>query len=501
VRNAVRLGVAVLVGVATLTSAGIVPSGAAGGSTSGSGQIVFQSSRDGNNEIYVMNGDGSSQTRLTDDSADDAWPVLSPDGTKVAFVSDRTGNRELYEMSSDGSDVVQLTNTPGVAEDNPGWSPDGRLIAYAGYLSGTKSEIYTIDPVSLAVKRLTKAKRVNAEPAYSPNGRRIAFLSTRTRHWQVWTMKANGKQQTQLTSEPGVNEYAHWSPDGGFLVFMSDMSGNFDVYTMTAQGTNITDLTNEPSSDAWPVWSPDGSRIGFSSNRDGDTEIYSMLPDGSDVQQVTVNTISDDTPEWSTGSVAVVLKSIAVTPANASIRQDGTQQYTATGTYSDGSTADLTTEVTWSSSNEGVATVSNTPGSQGLATATDVAGSTTIGAVDGTVSGSTTLTVTCRLHSDGLGQTYADCAPLGTPGNPATYTQTMALEAAHAWNPSGLIFQASCGSGPNVATLIVDQATASGPTATWTYSATGSSVPTVGHVFVSPTADAFCPQATDPPWN
>jgi Tol biopolymer transport system component len=500
-RNAVRLGVALLVGVATLTTTGIVPSSATGFASTVSGQIVFQSARDGNNEIYVMNGDGSSQTRLTDDPADDAWPALSPDGTKVAFVSDRTGNRELYEMSSDGSDVVQLTNTPVVAEDNPSWSPDGKLIAYTGHLSSKKSEIYTIDPVTLAVTQLTKARRLNAEPAYSPNGRSIAFLSTRTTTWQVWTMKSNGRRETQLTFEPGVNEYAHWSPDGASLAFMSDMGGNFDVYTMTAQGTNITDVTNDPSSDAWPVWSPDGSRVAFSSSRDGDTEIYSMLPDGSDVRQLTVNTVSDDTPEWSTGSVAKVLTSIAVTPANASIRQEGAQQYTATGTYSDGSSADLSTEVTWSSSNQGVATISNTPGSQGLATASDTPGSTTIGAVDGSVSGSTTLTVACRLHADGLGQTYADCAPLGTPGNPATYSQTMALEAAHAWNPSGLIFHASCGSGANVANVIVYQATGSGPTATWTYGATGSYIPTVGHVYLSATADAFCAQPTDPAWN
>ena len=63
-----------------------------------------------------------------------------------------------------------------------------------------------------------------------------------------------------------------------------------------------------------------------------------------------------------------VLVSITVSPATASVAAGDTQQFTATGTYSDLSTADLTDSVTWSSSVTATATVSNTSGSQGLAT-------------------------------------------------------------------------------------------------------------------------------------
>ena len=85
---------------------------------------------------------------------------------------------------------------------------------------------------------------------------------------------------------------------------------------------------------------------------------------------------------------AATLTSIAVTPANPSIEVGGTQQFTATGTYSDGSTQNLTGSVTWASSNTGVATIN----SAGLATAVS-AGSTTISATLSGVTGSTTLTV------------------------------------------------------------------------------------------------------------
>jgi trimeric autotransporter adhesin len=85
--------------------------------------------------------------------------------------------------------------------------------------------------------------------------------------------------------------------------------------------------------------------------------------------------------------------SIEVTPTSPSIALATTRQFTATGIYSDNSRLDITASVTWSSSSTVVATVSNTPGSNGLATA-NAAGSTTITATSGGVSGSTTLTVT-----------------------------------------------------------------------------------------------------------
>ncbi len=87
-------------------------------------------------------------------------------------------------------------------------------------------------------------------------------------------------------------------------------------------------------------------------------------------------------------STAPPLVSLAVTPANPSIAAGQQQQFTATGTYSDGSHADFTKFATWSSSFNSVATVSG-----GLATGVAV-GSTTIQATSGSISGSTTLTVT-----------------------------------------------------------------------------------------------------------
>ena len=94
--------------------------------------------------------------------------------------------------------------------------------------------------------------------------------------------------------------------------------------------------------------------------------------------------------------VAATLTSITITPANPSVTKGSQQQFTATGTYSNGTTADFTASATWSSSNAGVATVSNASGSKGMATAVAAGGATisaSITASGKTVTGSTGLTV------------------------------------------------------------------------------------------------------------
>jgi len=99
--------------------------------TKPSGLVAFDTTRDGNSEIYVMAADGSNQRNLTNNAADDAWPSWSPDGKQIAFLSTRSGWPELYVMAADGSNVRQLSNlakTSWAYQAPIRWSPDGRQI-------------------------------------------------------------------------------------------------------------------------------------------------------------------------------------------------------------------------------------------------------------------------------------------------------------------------------------------------------------------------------------
>jgi Tol biopolymer transport system component len=91
-------------------------------------KIVFQSYRTGNDEVFVMNADGTRQKNLTENPAEDGDPVFSPDGKRIAFYSSRPigsvqGDAEIWRMRADGTNPVQLTENESITDAAPVWQP------------------------------------------------------------------------------------------------------------------------------------------------------------------------------------------------------------------------------------------------------------------------------------------------------------------------------------------------------------------------------------------
>lgn len=143
------------------------------------------------------------------------------------------------------------------------------------------------------------------------------------------------------------------------------------------------------------TWASSDSTVASVSNAAGSSGLATATGVGSTTLSATSGAVTGNTTLTVTPAVLV---SIEVAPAAPSIASGLTQQFTATGYHSDNSTQDLTTTVTWGSSDGSVATISNVAGSNGLATATGI-GNTTVSATSGAVSGSTTLTVTQAVLS------------------------------------------------------------------------------------------------------
>lgn len=92
--------------------------------------LVYSSQGSRQEDIFVINVDGSTQRQLTNDPYNDRAPQWSPDGSRIAFYSDRTGRYEIWAINVDGSGLQQLTFTSGPSAVYPLWSPDGTQILF-----------------------------------------------------------------------------------------------------------------------------------------------------------------------------------------------------------------------------------------------------------------------------------------------------------------------------------------------------------------------------------
>ncbi len=266
--------------------------------SAGNGKIAFESSRNSNPDIYVMDADGSNTTRLTSHPDSDINPAWSPDGTKIAFVSARAGfgNDEIYVMNADGSNPTRLTNDS-AGDYEPAWSPDGTKIAFVSSRDGN-DEIYLMDANGSNPIRLTNNPTADYGPAWSPDGTKIAFASDRDGNHEIYVMDADGANPTNLTNDPADDADPTWSPDGARIAFESIREGNQDIYAMDADGSDQTRLTNDPSDDLGPAWSPDGTKIAFGSSRIGNHEIFVMDANGSNQLRLTFHSSFEGKADW-----------------------------------------------------------------------------------------------------------------------------------------------------------------------------------------------------------
>jgi Tol biopolymer transport system component len=285
-------GFAVLV-LATAIPAALTPTPAHATFPGMNGRIAFESWRDGQQDIYAVDPDGTDLARLTRDSAFDVSPVWSPDGQQILFISDREEDQRfhLYVMNADGSNL-RLLSPMIVWGSRPSWAPDGSKIAFAGdqWLddqcpSACGPNIWTMNADGSNPQRLTYSLDANVDPAWSPDGTRIAFSSSIANVWTLRVMNADGTNEHDLlpSGSKGRDLEPDWSPDGAKIAFtrVFDHPDYWRIYVTNVDGTEVTELTHTNLTDLGPVWSPDGSEIAFTRKvTDNDRSIWTIGPSG-----------------------------------------------------------------------------------------------------------------------------------------------------------------------------------------------------------------------------
>lgn len=151
--------------------------------------------------------------------------VISADGKWIALSSsdptEKGWNSYVYTVPFEGGEPKKIT--PVGPSYLHGISPDGKKLAYCAFRGPDNEQDVYVMPVKGGKEvRLTDAPGLDDGPEYSMDGKYIWFNSVRTGRMQAWRMKANGKEQTQMTFDTDMNSwFPHISPDGEKVVYIA----------------------------------------------------------------------------------------------------------------------------------------------------------------------------------------------------------------------------------------------------------------------------------------
>jgi len=215
--------------------------------------IAFTSLRSGDYAIWVMNADGSDQHQLTPNGMHAALPGWSPDGTKILFADgfcDVCGESDLFTMNSDGSGIKQLTDTP-QNELAKSWSGDGKFVVgdFAALTPAEnrlgKGDVAMWEVATGAVTQLTNTNGVEeGHPDWSPApGPKLAESPSVSSH------AAPGTDELQ------PRDNAAWSRQGGGVAsieYTLPKAGHVRVRVFDVAGREVARPVDE--------WQPAGRR-------------------------------------------------------------------------------------------------------------------------------------------------------------------------------------------------------------------------------------------------
>lgn len=221
-----------------------------------------------NSEVWRVFPDGTGLTQVTNSGGNYEDPSVTRDGKMLVVQS--TSDDRIVRMDSDGSNPVFLTSGPN--DGDPNWAPDGSFIVFT-----RADDIWRMDPNGSNQVPLTTGGS-SYEPAVSPNGSKIIYDDGQ----EMFVMNSDGSGKTQITFNAVADWQAQWSPNGDLIVFESLSGSNWEIFTMRPDGSERTQLTNLGT--CWEAFfSPDGSQIAFC-RRNQNEDLYTMNRNGSNVQ-------------------------------------------------------------------------------------------------------------------------------------------------------------------------------------------------------------------------
>ena len=249
-------------------------------------------------DLWIVNVNGGTATRLTTFPGDEYRARFSPDGKMIAFTASYDGAQSIYVMPADGGQPKRITYNPSGAE-TVAWTPDGKRVVYRSFWENyimRDPKLYFVDKNGSAPERLPLDRGVDC--SFSKDGSKILYVrkGREDYYWKrykggwypdIWEYDFKNNKFTQITKYVGKNAYPMWI--GNDMYFVSDRTnGISNLYKENLETKKITEITNYNDVD---VMAPSTDRAQIVYLHDGYLNVFNVSTGKS--KQIEVNVPSD----------------------------------------------------------------------------------------------------------------------------------------------------------------------------------------------------------------
>lgn len=258
-------------------------------------------------DLWIMDLNGSNQTRIYNSTSNDADPHFKFDGNKIVFSRFTQGTpptQDIYTIDPDGTNLTNLTSDTQSEATRPKWSWDGTKIVYCITAGIDNKDIYMMNSDGTVKTALITGSNNDEWPSLSPDGLYIIFQryvgAISNQKTKICRYKISDGTITELTDGNNLDEMPAYSPDGNYILFKRGTT-NPDIYRLRLDNMTTENLTNNSVADDAPTYSYDGTKIGWIQSTSGmsTAEIWIMNSDGTSKTQLTSNSVADFNPTFS----------------------------------------------------------------------------------------------------------------------------------------------------------------------------------------------------------
>ena len=194
--------------------------------------------------------------------------ALSPTGARAAFEA----HGEIFTVPAEKGDTRNLTNTPGVAERNPAWSPDGKTVAYFSDASG-EYQLYLHDQTGFkapTIIDLGPEPSFFYNPTWSPDSKRILYTD---KHLRLWYVDVPAGKPVLIDKGTygsfGADFGPVWSPDSKWIAYHRDLDNQLNaIFLYSLESHKSTQVTDGMSDAQNPAFDLNGKYLYFIASTD-----------------------------------------------------------------------------------------------------------------------------------------------------------------------------------------------------------------------------------------